>query len=187
MTGRETPGFSFPVKVGHVSANPLTVTLAADEKECAALASLWGVVAVDSFEAEAHLTRWKRDGVRVKGTLRAGVVQESVVSLEQVESTLEEPFELVFVPEGSRLSRIDTSETGEVVVDPDGADIPETFSGDTIDVGAAVAEFAALALEPYPRKDGEAFEPHVEDRKEDNESESPFAVLKRLRADDDET
>ena len=43
---------------------------------------------------------------------------------------------------------------GEIVLDADGPDGPETFAGDTIDVGALAEEFFALAIDPYPRKPG---------------------------------
>ena len=40
------------------------------------------------------------------------------------------------------------------MLDADGPDSPETFSGDTIDVGALAEEFFGLAIDPYPRKPG---------------------------------
>ncbi len=41
-----------------------------------------------------------------------------------------------------------------MLLDPDGPDIPDTFTGDTIDAGAVVSEHVALAIDPYPRKAG---------------------------------
>lgn len=184
MTQASGLPFSFPVKVGHVSTNPLNVHVCADEKERSALARLWGVVALEAFEAEVELTRWKRDGVRAKGRVRASVVQESVVSLEPVASRIDERLDAVFVPEGSRLARVDMTDSGEIQVDPDGPDMPETFAGDAIDVGAIVAEFAALALDPYPRKPGESYAPNGAPEDPDPEEVSPFAVLKDLKNDD---
>ncbi len=42
----------------------------------------------------------------------------------------------------------------ELVIDAEGDDGPETFSGDRIDVGALAEQFFSLALDPYPRKKG---------------------------------
>ncbi|MGN6550894.1 MAG: DUF177 domain-containing protein [Pararhizobium sp.] len=176
--------FSYPVKVGHVSANPVTVTIAADADERAALAQSWNVLEVGELAAEMQVSRWKRDGVRVKGRCHARLTQACVVTLEPVEAVIDEPFEALFVPEGSRLARPDL-DGGEVVVDPDGPDMPEPFSGDTIDVGAVVAEFAALAIDPYPRKPGAEFAPAAEGAEGEEEGASPFARLKDWRRGDD--
>jgi len=183
MTESGKPPFSYPLKVGHVSSNPVTVTLSADEAERAALAKDWDVLGVDSLEAELQASRWKRDGVRIKGRVRAQLTQACVVTLEPVEENIDEPFEALFVPEGSRLARIET-ENGEVVIDAEGPDMPEPFSGDSIDVGAVVAEFAALAIDPYPRKEGVEFDSHVEGQEEAGKGGSPFAVLENWRRKD---
>ena len=37
------------------------------------------------------------------------------------------------------------------MLDAEGPDSPETFTGDTIDVGALAEEFFGLAIDPYPR------------------------------------
>ncbi len=178
------PPFSYPVNVGRVSVNPVTVNLEADERELEGLAKLWQVLAVRSLKAELQINRWKKDGLRVKGRVRAQITQACVVTLDPVDSTIDEPFEQIFVPEGSKLARMVTGETAEMVVDPDGPDLPEQFAGDTIDVGDVVAEFAALAIEPYPRKPGIEFTDHLEgDGAAENARPNPFAVLKDWKKD----
>lgn len=180
----DRPPFSYPVKVGHISANPVTVTLEADQRELAGLAELWQVLAVRSLTAELQIARWKKDGIRIKGRVRAEITQACVVTLEPVDSVIDEAFEQVFVPEGSKLARITPSDTAEMIVDPDGPDLPETFSGDTIDAGVAVAEFAALAIDPYPRKPGIEFADHIEsDGSAKDDRPNPFAVLKDWKKD----
>lgn len=178
MTRQEKPPFSFPVKVGHVSVNPLTITLAADERERAALAAFWAVESVEALSAELAVTRWKRDGVRIAGRVHAALTQACVVTLEPVRTLIDEPIEVLFVPEGSRLARRETIENGELVLDPEGPDLPETFVGDTIDVGASVAEFAALGIDPYPRAPGAHLDLPEEPADEAEKEPSPFAVLK---------
>ncbi|MGO8425990.1 DUF177 domain-containing protein, partial [Rhizobium ruizarguesonis] len=46
-----------------------------------------------------------------------------------------------------------------------------------------VAEFAALAIDPYPRKQGIELAGHVEDSGEDDKKPSAFAVLKDWKKD----
>lgn len=170
------PPFSYRVNVGHISTNPVSVVMEADENECAALAAAWGVTAVAAFSAELALGRWKRDGVRVSGSVAAAVEQPCGVTLEPIEQRIEEPVEAIFVPEGSKLARMMQDDAGEVFVDAAEPDAPESFSGDSIDVGALAAEIAALAIDPFPRKPGAAFDPHIEDDSDAEDTPSPFAA-----------
>ncbi|MET3612879.1 uncharacterized metal-binding protein YceD (DUF177 family) [Rhizobium aquaticum] len=170
--------FSYRVKVGHISANPVTVKLSADARELEGLAELWRVEAVKRLDSELQIARWKKDGVRIRGHVNAEIVQSCVVTLEPVETAISEDIDRIYVPEGSRLARLVLDERGEMVLDPEGEDIPEQFSGDTIDAGDAVCEAVALAIDPYPRKPGVDFADHVESTEADDRKPSPFAVLK---------
>ncbi|KQV82048.1 DUF177 domain-containing protein [Rhizobium sp. Root1220] len=180
---RDDVPFSYLVKVGHISANPVEVHVEADKKELEALAKSWNVVSVNDLSADLEIARWKRDGIRVKGKVSAKIVQSCIVTLGPVPSEIDESFEQIFVPENSKLARKPANDTGEMVLDPDGPDLPESFSGDTIDVGEVVAEFAALGIDPYPRKAGVEFGSHIEDTGENDKKPSAFAVLKDWKKD----
>ncbi len=176
--------FSYLVKVGHISANPVEVHLEADKRELQALAEDAGMsLPVDDLRAELQIARWKRDGIRLKGRVQAKIVQSCVVTLDPVPSTIDETFEQIFVPENSKLARRPANDAGEMVLDPDGPDLPESFTGDTIDAGDVVTEFAALAIDPYPRKAGVEFGGHMEDTGENDKKPSAFAVLKDWKKD----
>lgn len=172
------PPFSYPVKVGHIAANPVEVHLEADEEERKGLAALWDVLSVESLRADLQIARWKRDGIRIKGKVQARIVQACVVTLDPVEAEIDETVEQIFVPEGSKLARQPANDIGEMILDPDGPDLPGVFVGDTIDAGEVVAEAVALAIDPYPRKSGVEFETHIEDTEESDKKPSPFAALK---------
>ncbi len=181
---REEVPFSYLVKVGNISANAVEVHVEADERELKALAGSWDILAVDDLRADLQIARWKRDGIRVKGRVKAKIVQACVVTLDPVHSDIDETFEQIFVPENSKLAaRRPANDTGEMVLDPDGPDMPESFVGDTIDVGEVVAEFAAMAIDPYPRKPGVEFGSHIEDTGENDKKPSAFAVLKDWKKD----
>lgn len=175
--------FSYLVKVGHISANPVQVHVEADERERAGLADLWRVEAVNSLSADLQIARWKKDGVRIKGHVSGELVQACVVTLEPVISKIDQEIDQIYVPEGSKLARIVLDGAGEMVLDPDGPDLPETFVGDTIDAGALVAELAALDIDPYPKKPGAAFSGHIESKAEEDKKPSPFAALKDWKKD----
>jgi len=82
------------------------------------------------------------------------------------------------------LARLPVStETGEMLLDPDGPDAPEVFTGDTIDAGVVAAEHVALAIDPYPRKADIDFSGHIESIDQDDRKPSPFAVLKDWKKD----
>jgi uncharacterized metal-binding protein YceD (DUF177 family) len=179
----ERPPFSYLVKVGHVSHNPIEVHVEADARELKALAVLWKVLSVEALTADLKVRRWKKDGVKVFGTVHAHITQACVVTLDPVPSDIDEEMDQIFVPEGSALARIPANDEGEMIIDPDGPDLPEMFVGDTIDLGAFVAEFAAMGIDPYPRKPGVEFEPHIEDSGGPQGKPSPFAVLRNLKID----
>jgi len=176
----DKPALSYPVPVLHLPHKGLTVKLGTTEKERAALATEHGLEAVHSFDAEFLLTPWKKRGIRLRGTIHAEIVQSCVVTLEPIPAKVAEDVDTIFVPEDSRLAKIELDESGELLLDADGADIPETFVGDKIDIGAVAEEFFELALDPYPRKPGvpEDAEPVVfGDLDDDDKPDSPFAKL----------
>ena len=180
MAEKNTELFHYRVNVGHLSAKPVTVSLKADPKERLEMAERWGVSRVDDVSAVLELTRWKRDGVRIKGRVQASIEQSCVVTLEPVTSAIDEPVDALFVPEGSKLARIATDENGEIVFDAEGPDIPESFHGDTIDVGSVCEEFIILAIDPYPRKEGAVLD-SPDDPQQTEEKPSPFAGLERWK------
>jgi hypothetical protein len=58
----------------------------------------------------------------------------------------------------------------------DDEDPPEPLPDGFIDLGALAVEFLALALDPFPRKPGAAF-----DSADSDETPSPFAALAALK------
>lgn len=183
IVDEETP-FSFSVKVGHVSSNPFLITVEADEKECAGLAKLWRIEGLTSLKADVKLSRWKRDGIRISGSFVGELVQNCVVSLKPIPTKIDDEFVTHFVPETSRLARQDDIQNGEIIIDVDGPDIPDTFSGNTIDVAAVVSEFAAMSIDPYPRDpNAEIEEKFQSGMEEDDDAPSPFAALAAIKSE----
>lgn len=155
------PGAS-PISVlVHVARLPkkgMSVRIDADAEQRADLAEAHDLVGVDRLLAELLVTPWKKDGIRVEGRVSAKVVQRCIVTLEPVDESVEEEVSAIFLPEGSKLAMPKRSSEGEIILDAEGDDGPEMFSGDKIDVGQLVVEFFALGLNPYPRAKGAAHE-----------------------------
>ena len=178
----ENVPFSFPVKVGHVASNAVTIKIEANQKEREGLAKLWNIVGVDSLTADVRLSRWKRDGVRVSGRFRGELKQICVASLQPISTVIDDEFTAHFVPETSKLARRDDIHDGEIIIDVDGPDIPDTFTANTIDIAEVVAEYAALVIDPYPRDpDAIIDEKYQASEIEDDKAPSPFAALATIK------
>lgn len=149
---------SFDVNVARLPAKGMPVSIEADTRQRVELATVHGVLSVERFRAELHVASWKRNGVKVSGMVEADITQECVVTLEPMQNHIREEVSSVFLPEDSKLGRLGFGTGGEILLDAEGPDSPETFSGDTIDVGALAEEFFGLAIDPYPRKPGVALE-----------------------------
>ncbi|CAN7700215.1 YceD family protein [Mesorhizobium sp. LjNodule214] len=149
---------SFVANVARLPQKGLPVVIDADDRQRAALATEHELLSVERYRAELLVTPWKRHGVKVSGRVEADITQACIVTLDPVAAHIDEPFEALFLPEQSKLGRQGFEGGGEIVLDADGPDSPETFSGETIDVGALAEQFFGLAIDPYPRKAGASVE-----------------------------
>lgn len=182
MTNSDAAGpVSHFVTVSKLPGKGLIVKAEADDDQRAALAAAHELQQVERFAYNLHLSPWKGRGVRISGDVEAVIVQHCTVTLEPVRTLIDEAIETVFVPEDSRLARPQIVE-GELIVSPEGDDVPETFAHGRIDVGALAEEFFELAIPLYPRLEGAELPDGIDAagvRAE--ESENPFAVLSALK------
>ncbi|MGI6852650.1 YceD family protein [Mesorhizobium sp. 1B3] len=170
---------SFLAHVARLPQKGMPVVIEADEKERAALAAAHDLLEVKNYRAELLVAPWKRHGVKVSGNVKADVVQECVVTLDPIENHIEEEIEGVFLPEDSKLGRKGFPDHGgEIVLDAEGPDSPETFTGDTIDLGAFAEEFFGLGIDPYPRKAGAVVEAENEPEIEEGPLQEKLRQLK---------
>jgi uncharacterized metal-binding protein YceD (DUF177 family) len=176
MTGNPQGSIPHMVSVTRLPQNGMPLKLTADEKQRRALAKAHDLVSVQSFTADLVIKKWRKDGVKITGAVAADITQKCVVTLEPLDVRIENAIDAVFAQEGSKLARPPLSADGEIILDYDGADIPETFAGDMIDIGAVAEEFFGLAIDPYPRKPGAALETALDDAPDELKL-SPFAKL----------
>jgi uncharacterized metal-binding protein YceD (DUF177 family) len=130
--------FPRPIDRRHLPSRPLK--LEANEAECAALAERFGLVAIERLEAEVTLTP-DGDAIDADGSLLADVVQSCAVSGDDLVVEIREPIVLRFVPEKP-------STEAEVELEEDELD-EIAFAGHVFDLGEAVAQSLALAIDPY--------------------------------------
>jgi len=121
----------------------MRLDLSADEAERGAISERLGLPGVERLDAHVAL---ERDGERVhaRGRIKAALQQSCVATGEPVPASVDEAFDLLFLPEpaGSPDEEIELSEGDCDVVFHDGA---------TIDLSGALADTLALSLDPYPR------------------------------------
>lgn len=146
---RNTDGtMSFPVSVQRLPPKGLNVKIEANAREREALRDFHELEDVRSFRADLQVIPWKKDGVRIRGVVKAEIVQSCIVTLEPIDAKIDTEIDAIFVPENSRLARLPLDENGELIISAEGPDIPETFSGDTLDAGAIAEEFLNLRSIP---------------------------------------
>jgi uncharacterized metal-binding protein YceD (DUF177 family) len=150
------------------------IDLAADESECRAIAQRLGLESLDRFEAHAVLTR-KGELVRAQGRLIASLNQSCVVTSDPVAAYVDEPFELIFIPEPESSRADEEIELGE-------SDCDVVFhDGASIDLGNAIADTLALSVDPYPRSAGA--DAALKEAGVLTQAEaSPFAALAKLKS-----
>jgi uncharacterized metal-binding protein YceD (DUF177 family) len=170
--------FSRVFRIDELSPSGSTVTLAADAAECGALARRFGLLAMHALTATVRIAprtaSRSRRSVKLEGRFEAEVEQECVVTLEPVRSVVADSFVLRFAEDVA-------PEDTDVMLDAEGEDPPEPLVDGAFDLGEAVAELVALAIDPYPRAPGAVFEVPAGDTGQE-ERASPFAVLRRLSA-----
>ena len=157
----------------------LDIRLCANETECAALADAYGLVAIQTFEADFHVRKQGPERYAVSGVLRALVTQTCVVSLEPFETLVTAPVDVDFAPSDRPLGDpADWKMTaGGAATSVGLQDPPDPIINGQIDLGALAAEFLALNLDLYPRKPGVTFEDMYVGG-EASSTNSPFAVLR---------
>jgi len=163
--------WSVPIAVEDVPETGLHIAVEAPAEARAQVAELTGLRELPHLSAVFDLTR-RGVRVHVAGQVKARVGQTCVVTLDPVESDVEEAIDLVFAPQalGTTANVDDTGRKGG-----DG-EPPEPLVGGRLDLGAVATEFLLLGIDPYPRKAGAEFAALKAD-----DSARPFAALEALK------
>lgn len=147
------------------------IDLNADSAECTVIAERLRLLSLDRLDAHAVLSR-DGDTVRATGRLKAALQQACVASGEPVPERVDEAFDLSFVP----------TPMAEEELELDAGQLDTIFhDGAAIDLGTAIADTLALAIDPYPRSP-RADETLREAGVLSEEEAGPFAALAALKA-----
>jgi len=166
-----------PVAVAQIPEGGLHRELEADEAQRKAMAELAGVREVVSAHASLDVTPKSGGRFHVAGRVRARIGQTCVVTLDPIESELDEPIDLMFAPPEqipALSALVDDGGEGDDDIDP-----PEPIEGGVIDLGRLATDALFLGIDPYPRKPDAVFDHEVTPP---DPKDHPFAALKALKA-----
>jgi hypothetical protein len=175
MTEKPDP-WRVPVVVAQIPDTGLHRELEANQVTRDAVADVGGLRAVLWVEASFDVTPKSGGRFHVAGQVRARVGQTCVVTLEEMESEIDEPIDLIFAPPEQipqMADLVDEAEQSEDTPDP-----PEPIENGIIDLGRLATDALYLGVDPYPRKPDAVFEPLVEAA---DPEDHPFAALKVLK------
>ena len=168
-----------PVIVAQIPDTGLHRKLEASAAERQAIAEVGGLRAVLSAQADLDVVPKSGGRVQVTGTVRARIGQTCVVTLDPIESEIEEEVDLVFAPEAEVRKMADLIEEGQDDEEPpEVIDPPEPITNGIIDLGRIATDALFLAVDPYPRKEGAVFEAEIT---APDPEDHPFAALKALQ------
>lgn len=169
----------FPIsqlyELGRLSQVGDEVTIAPSPDDLARIARWADVAAVETFKAKIDLRKMSPTRFALDAELTADIVQSCVVTLDPVRSRIERRFtrDLFLSQAAQHASRI--VDIDVAAVDEDGR---EEIASLRYDLAIPVLEEFALAIDPYPRAAGVAFEPPPDEL---DSAKHPFAVLKDLK------
>ena len=165
------------VAIDTIPETGLHQDLEAGATEREAMRTLAGLRDLAEVQASFELSHAGRGRIRALGRVTARVGQTCVVTLEPIESAIDDEIDALFVPEDeveavTKVLDKEAEAAGEM------ADPPEAIINGTVDLGKLAADALFLAIDPYPRKPAAVFEqPATPEDPEDH----PFAALKALQ------
>ncbi|MDB5485411.1 MAG: phosphodiesterase [Tardiphaga sp.] len=166
-----------PIVVEQISDTGVERSIVADAGQLAAIATTGGLRSVHAARATFTLQPIRDGQVQVTGRVTARIGQVCVVSLDDIDSDIDEEIDIIFAPPSKippMASTIDDSgDDGAAIPDP-----PEPIENGVIDIGRVATDALFLAVDPYPRKPGAVLALPAEP---DDPEEHPFAALKALQ------
>jgi uncharacterized metal-binding protein YceD (DUF177 family) len=168
-----------PLATAQIPDTGLHRDLQADEANCHAIADVGDLREVLSAQASFDVTPTSGGRYHVTGRVRARIGQNCVVTLEPVESDIDEEVDLTFVPP-DQIPEMAALIDEAAQSDGDTPDPLEAIENGIIDLGRVATDALYLAVNPYPRKPDAVFEPVVEAA---DPEDHPFAALKALKVE----
>src|SRR5262245_52350740 len=145
--------------------------------ELARIARALDLVACAALQAAYTIIPTAAGRFSVSGRLHADISQACVVTLDPVDASIDEQFDVTFWPAPD----MPPPSGGEVDLDEEAE--PEPIVAGHIDVGRVVFECLAASIDPFPRKPDATLDQRSSQPPGGSEGkpDSPFAVLANLK------
>ena len=140
------PELSHPVNLTEVGRGDRNVSIIASEVECQKITTRLMIPAVNALKGDMVL-KFSKSEIHVSGQIRADLTRECVASLEPVSEIIDDTFSISFLRTNEEISAFEALDS----LDPD---MPETLSGDSLDLGELLIQQLALMMSPFPRRTG---------------------------------
>ena len=187
-----------PFHVENVPSSGKIVKMEAEDQYLKAIAKRLEVLEVKSLSADMRLTLQNGGHtLNISGNFKAEIIQECVITLQPVASTLEDEFEAWYadhdkaIPFNRAKHNQKAMEEGDEVQILEEKDDPEALIDGQVDLGEVVVQFLSLSVNPYPRAEGVAGEGEPEPIEvtkpvagSSTLRPNPFAALKNWRPQD---
>jgi uncharacterized metal-binding protein YceD (DUF177 family) len=170
-----------PIAVAQLPDTGLHRDLEADQATRDAVAEVGSLREVLYVRASLDVTPMSGGRFHVGGRVRARIGQTCVVTLDPMETDIDEPVDLIFAPPDQipqMADLIDEAQENDRSSDAGIPDPPEPIENGIIDLGRLATDALYLAVDSYPRKPDAVFEPLVE---APDPEDHPFAALKALK------
>ena len=162
---RDKEGWKHIVNADELGVEVDELTLTPNEKDREKIANLFDILEVKALKADLKFKRVQGGLViRIDGKFNADVLQRCVVTLDPVETHIEEDFKAWYAdPEQAisfnkaRQQREMQKQHGEAPI-VDESDDPEPIEDGKIDLGDVVTQFLSLSIDPYVHKEGVEYE-----------------------------
>lgn len=181
--------WTYLFNVETLTSDSLALELAPNEDERKRLSQRLGLLSLESLVASLIISRSAGEmSVHIEGSIKADLIQNCVVTLEPVETSVAEDFEAWFADTEqaipfAKARKEQQSKGGHADVQIlEEKDDPEPIIDGQIDLGELITQHLSLAINPYPHAEGVHFEVGDDDApkpgQEKDMSNNPFAALK---------
>lgn len=169
--------FSRTVSLEDVKNKSFSFKNAAKTDECAAIAKRLNVENIHSLQIEGEVTYDKKSKIyTIQGTLDSQMERMCSVTLDSFAETVSFDFKERLI--------LEKDFHPEEYEDMESWNIPEVFSGETLDYGEIITQILSLNLDPYPRKEGVEVDPKYKAPQHAQNpvpTRKPFEVLEKMK------
>lgn len=182
------PEWSHIIQADDIGSAPEKLEISPQEHEVAPLCQRLGIEGIQSLRANLVLSRNSGNRVvHVKGVITGELLQNCVITLEELTVPITEEFEAWFADPDAAVSftkerqKMLANKKGEDLPILDEKDDPEAIVDGVIDVAEVATQFLSLAINPYPQAEGAVYDGPNDEQTGAEASDirkNPFAALK---------